>query len=271
MRNTKIEISEKSEDFRSPSDLNSKQILNSKLKIKNCSEHLNFGTWNLFRISILGFSILILCVGPAMAMASKPPAQEESKYKLEILKMEVVPATQVEVKSPKKILMVIAPKNFHDREFSIPKNLFEKKGYQVTVASSTLSETTGMLGMKAKPDILVKDAKATDYDAIVFVGGSGTPVYFNNPQVLSLAIEAAKHDKTIGAICIAPVILTKAGILQGKKATVWGGEKSSLTKGGAIYTGKDVEVDDKIITANGPSAAEKFAQKIIEQLESTQP
>lgn len=234
---------------------------NTKFKIQS-----SFEKWNLIRI--LGFSILAFSIGPAFAMAGKPPAQEESKYKLEILKMEVVPATQVEVKTPKKILMVIAPKNFQDQEFSVPKKLFEKNGYQVTVASSTLSEATGMSRMKVKPDILVKDAKVADYDAIVFVGGSGTTVYFNNPQVLSLAIEAAKYGKTIGAICIAPVILSKAGILQGKKATVWGGEKSSLIKGGATYTGKDVEIDEKIITANGPSAAEKFAQKIMEQIES---
>jgi|GEM_PF-267135 len=215
--------------------------------------------WVIFWLLFLGYWSFVL------AMASKPPIKEEPKYKLEILKMEVVPAPQTQ--TPKKILMVIAHKNFQDREFSVPKELLEKKGYLITIASSSLSEAQGMLGTKVKPDLLLKEAKATDYDAIVFIGGSGTTQYFNDPQALALAIEAEKHHKVIGAICIAPVILAKAGVLQGKKATVWSGEKQTLQKSGAVCTGKAVEVDGKIITASGPAAAEEFGKALVKILQ----
>lgn len=226
---------------------------------------INLKSKSLLRISTLGIIIWALSAGMAFAMAGKPPAQEEPKYKLEILKMEFVPASP-EAISSKKILMVIAHKNYQDQELSVPKKLLEKEGYKVEIASSSLSEAKGMLGGKVKPNILVKEAKVSDYDAIIFVGGSGVTQYFSDPQALSLAIEAQKQNKIIGAICIAPVILAKAGILENKKATVWYGEKSSLIKAKAICTNNKVEVDGKIITANGPAAAEEFGKAILKAL-----
>jgi hypothetical protein len=67
--------------------------------------------------------------------------------------------------------MVIASSEFRDEEYQKPRALLEKSGVKVTVASSTLKESKGMLGLKVKPDILLKDAQAEEYDGIVFVGG----------------------------------------------------------------------------------------------------
>ena len=72
--------------------------------------------------------------------------------------------------------------------------------------------------------------------------------------------------KIIAAICIAPVTLANAGILNGKKATVFPSGKNDLIRNGAKYTGDSVTVDGNIITANGPMAAEAFGKKIVEML-----
>jgi len=72
-------------------------------------------------------------------------------------------------------------------------------------------------------------------------------------------------------LCILPVILAKAGVLKGKKATVWSSLMDRvpvriLEENDAIYQEKSVVVDGKIITANGPAAAEEFAKAIVEVL-----
>lgn len=220
-----------------------------------------FGIWSLVIIWLLVFGYWSF---PAGAMGGKP-AKQESKYKLEILKMEVVPLPAAPF--PKKVLMVIAPRDFQDEEFSKPKELLEAKGVEVKVASLTRETAIGMYGTKVTPDISMKNAKATDYDAIVFVGGNGAAALADDPQALALAIEAKKHDKIIGAICIAPVILAKAGILEGKKATVSASGKNELINAGATYTGKGVEVDGKVVTGSGPASAEEFGQAILRVLE----
>lgn len=168
--------------------------------------------------------------------------------------------------SNKKILMVIAPSNFRDEELKHPKQIFEDSGATVTIAS-TASEATGMLGMSISVDKDLKNVSAEDYDAIIFVGGSGASVYFNDEKALSLARDAYSKGKVIGAICIAPSILANAGILEGKKATAFSSEAENLRSKGADYTGEAVTQDDNIITASGPEFARQFGEAIAKALE----
>lgn len=163
-----------------------------------------------------------------------------------------------------RVLMVIAPEGFRDEELKIPKVLFEEAGLRVVVASVSTAEAKGMLGMRVKPDVELSEVDVADYDAVVFVGGIGSRVYFADPQALRIAREAVQRGKVLGAICLAPVILARAGVLKGKRATVWPSEGKTLQELGANYTARPVEVDDRVVTANGPQAAEAFAQKILQ-------
>lgn len=166
----------------------------------------------------------------------------------------------------KRVVMIIASKNFRDEELLEPKKVLEENGVKVTIASSSLSEARGMLGAKVKPDILIDDVKPEEYDAVIFVGGSGSSEYWDSPIAHRIAISANNQGKIIGSICIAPVTLANAGILKGKRATCWSSEGSKLKAKGAIYTGKDLEVDGNIITASGPSTAREFGEAILKNL-----
>ncbi|HQA04190.1 MAG TPA: DJ-1/PfpI family protein, partial [Thermodesulfovibrio thiophilus] len=77
----------------------------------------------------------------------------------------------------KKVLMIIASQNFRDEEFLTPKQIFEKAGFNVIVASSSLNTAKGTLGATVKPDILIKDVNVKTFDAVVFVGGPGAEEY----------------------------------------------------------------------------------------------
>ncbi|MBU1153352.1 DJ-1/PfpI family protein [bacterium] len=112
----------------------------------------------------------------------------------------------------------------------------------------------------------MRQTKAANYDAIVFVGGGGSSEYWNNPAAHKIAKEMAVMGKVVGAICIAPVILANAGILNGKKATVFPSEIERLKAKGAIYTCAGVEIDGRIITANGPQSAALFGEAIVAAL-----
>jgi len=168
----------------------------------------------------------------------------------------------------KKILMIIACDGFRDEELNKPKGIFEEKGFSVTVASNRKAGCRGMMGGSASVDLLISEVSAKDFDAVVFVGGVGAKVFFDEPIAKNLAQDAVKLNKVVGAICIAPSILANAGVLNGKKATVWEGSEfiSMLKKGGATFTGESVTSDGKIVTANGPNAASAFGNKIVELL-----
>jgi len=166
----------------------------------------------------------------------------------------------------KKVVMVIADNNFRDEELLETKAILEKNNIKVTIASTTLDDIYGMLGAKVKANILLKDVKSEDFDAIVFVGGSGATQYWNDSIALELAKNTYASHKIVAAICIAPVILVNSGILSGKKATVWPSEKNRLKDKDVFYSGKTVEIDENIITSDGPQSAREFAEAITKAL-----
>jgi len=175
---------------------------------------------------------------------------------------------EMETQSLGKVLMVVAPQNFRDEEYQKPRQVLEAAGWQIEVASKGVNEATGMLGAKAKIDKDISQVNVDDYQGVVFVGGTGAAVYFEDQTALALAKTAFEKGKVVGAICIAPSILANAGILQGKRATAFSSEQANLSAKGAYYTGESVTVDGKIVTANGPGAAEEFGRRIADKLKN---
>lgn len=167
----------------------------------------------------------------------------------------------------KNILLVVAPNGYRDEEFREPKEVFDEAGATVTVASKGVKTAKGKLGDTVKVDMDISDVVAFDYDAVVFVGGPGTTVYFDDPVAQKIAKDAVEAGRVVGAICIAPSILANAGVLEGKKATSFESEKANIEPKCQEYTGDDVTVDGKIVTANGPEAATDFGHAVAGLLE----
>lgn len=168
----------------------------------------------------------------------------------------------------KNILYIVAQQNFRDEELDIPEKILKKEGAKVVVASITTDEARGMLGMRVKPDIAVRFAVADNFDALVIAGGSGSPKLADYPEVLSVVRRFFQRGKVIAAICLAPFVLAKAGILKSVTVTTYAEDfvMSELGRVGAIYSDKHVVVDGKIITADGPSAAKEFGEEIVKAL-----
>ena len=168
-----------------------------------------------------------------------------------------------------KAWFVIAPVEFRDEEYFIPKQILEEGGIEITTAS-TSDTSTSKFGKQVDVDMLIENANS-DYDVIIFVGGHGARDYFDNQTALNLARKFLEEGKFVTAICIGPAILAKSGVLNDKMATVWASSNNKegvdiLEENGAKYVNQDVVIDEKVITANGPEAAEEFGKKILEVL-----
>jgi len=160
--------------------------------------------------------------------------------------------------------MVLPPKNFKDEEYFIPKEIFESMDIKVATTSSS-NDAVSVSGRKQMVDVSLDNVKI-DYDAVIFVGGPGAVVYFDNEKILNLAKEFFNQKKIVAAICLAPSILANAKILYGRRATAFPSEESNLIDKGAIYTGNIVTVDGNLITGKSPGAAREFASQILKVL-----
>lgn len=169
----------------------------------------------------------------------------------------------------KKILIVIAPQNFRDEEFTVPKAAFERLGAKVEVASTRLGTARGMLGLEVNVNLLIGNANPNDYSAIVIAGGTGSKQYlWNDENLRELVKQFQYRNKIVAAICLSPAVLAEAGLLNGREATVYPDSEAMqiLRDNGAIYRDERVVISDKIITARDPESAGEFAAAIINLL-----
>ncbi len=167
--------------------------------------------------------------------------------------------------------MVVAPNEFRDEEYLEPYEVFIENHIKVDTASKGVTIATGKMGEEVDVDIDIRKVNIKEYNAFVFVGGVGAYEFIEDEDVLELVRKIhADESKVIGAICIAPMILHAAGVLEGKSVTVWDGDSKQskvLEDSGIDYSDDSVVEDMNLITANGPEAATEFGEAIVNRLD----
>lgn len=120
--------------------------------------------------------------------------------------------------------------------------------------------------IKIIADKSLQDGGLLTYDAIILPGGMpGATNLKNSVRVVELVKEYYSSGKIVGAICAAPIVLAKAGIVDGRLITSYPGFREQL--GNCIYKEDElVVVDNNIITSRGPATALAFALEIITKL-----
>lgn len=179
--------------------------------------------------------------------------------------------TQTNLGQNKRAAFIIAFEDFRDEEYFVPKEILKKAGLEVVTVSTDRGKAKGADGATTEVDLLLENLEVDDFEVITFIGGPGALDHLDNENSYEIAKEAAKKDKLLSAICIAPVILAKAGVLEGKEATVWSSSMNkdsieTLEENGANYHDRAAVIDGNIVTAEGPQAARKFGEAIIHAL-----
>ena len=168
-----------------------------------------------------------------------------------------------------KVLIVIAPEKFRDEELSEPVAALKKAGIGYDIASTRRGTCSGMLGAKATASLSLEEVDPKAYEGILIVGGGGAQVHLWDDDLLQQIVRFFHEKmKVIGAICLAPVILARAGVLKGTKAVYYESPVSfrEMKAGGAVIVNQPVVADKRIVTANGPVAAGEFAATFVKML-----
>jgi protease I len=171
----------------------------------------------------------------------------------------------------KRFLLIIAPEQFNDIELEETRKACEAAGHLVHIASTQTGEAIGMHGMFENVDVLVTNCSAHDYDAIAIIGGYGSVAHLWEAQsVHDLLRDFHAQKKLVAAICVSPVVLAKAGLLQGLQATVWAmpESKDAFKAHGVHFSSDPVVKVGNIITANSPDASPAFAQALVGYFEN---
>lgn len=166
------------------------------------------------------------------------------------------------MESENQVVFFLANKDFRDDEYTAIKDVLGQFDIGSKIVAVEPGECIGVAGLLLTVDYTADEVNVEQFGGIIFVGGTGCEQFLHDTAVHALAKSFLDSGKIVSAICWAPAMLGIAGLLNGKKATVWDGAKDDLIKGGAEYTAERVTVDGKIITGDGPDAATAFGQAV---------
>ncbi len=151
---------------------------------------------------------------------------------------------------------------FEEIEALATVDILRRAEVPVLTVGVTGNTVEGAHGIRVEADIPVECVEPDKMQGIILPGGiPGTPNLEKNENVMRLIDFAAENGLWIAAICAAPSILGKKGLLSGKKATCYPGFEDTLS--GAIL-GEGVCVDANFITGQGAGVALDFAYAIVE-------
>jgi len=155
---------------------------------------------------------------------------------------------------------------FEDIEALGTIDILRRAGIEVKTVSITDSHTVESAhGMKVEADILFEKNNFSDGDMLVLPGGMPGAANLNAHDGLRSVLLLHDDNKMrIAAICAAPMILGKLGILQGRRATCYPGFEEHLDE--ATYTSELVTTDGHITTGEGPAATFAFAYELVRLL-----
>lgn len=164
--------------------------------------------------------------------------------------------------------MVLAPNNFRDLEYLVPKAFIEKKWYRVmTVSTEYIS--TGKFGFEVEHSATLEDFQHIEFDGLLFVGGLGCLELSKSNTLKNITKDYLNNGKLVASICAAPRLLLEWELVSGRKITGnnWDNNFDNLAKSaGAISINEDVVVDRNLVTANGPESVEAFSNALLEVL-----
>ncbi len=164
-----------------------------------------------------------------------------------------------------KVAIFLA-EGFEEAEALVPADLLRRAGAEVILASVDGSETvTGAHGICVKADCPIDALDRTSLGCVMLPGGArGTELLYESFKVRTLVQYAAENGLYVAAICAAPSVLGKIGLLDGRRYACYPGFEKEIPDG--IRTGKKIEHDDIFVTAEGMGVAFEFGFYLVELL-----
>ncbi len=135
------------------------------------------------------------------------------------------------------------------------------------------SPVTTTFGFDVLPEKLLNDVNVDEFDALVIPGGFADAGFYEealSEPFLDVIRNFDKRQAPIAAVCVGSLSLAAAGVLNGRKATIYhqvgGTRKAELESHGSLFIDQPLIVDGHLMTSTGPGTGVELALKLLEIL-----
>lgn len=162
------------------------------------------------------------------------------------------------------VLVVVPPSNYGETTLRYARSSL----FNVHVGTRVVSSQEGVLLRGELQDEFEVDGSLAgesmgSYSGLILCGGSGASWLEGENDVLRLIREAAAEAKLVGAWGLSVGALGKAGILRKRRVTGDRTLRAELEAAGARYTGTQVEIDERLVTALDDAAGFRFGKALV--------
>lgn len=171
-----------------------------------------------------------------------------------------------------KKIAVLVTDGFEQSELTSPMKAIKNAGGEAIIVSPNSDKVKGWSGSSwgdsFEVDMMLENAKADDFDALLLPGGVINPDQLRRD---TKAVDFVKGffrencHKPVAAICHGPMTLINADVVSGKKMTSYDSIKVDLQNAGASWVDKEVVVDDGLVTSRTPDDLKAFNEKMVEE------
>ena len=173
---------------------------------------------------------------------------------------------------PNARVLIVATDGFEEWELFGPRQILQQRGADVVLASLNRDPIQATIhddpGKTIRPDLVVDQANADDFDALILPGGVRNPDQLRlSANVIALIRAFAEQGKPVAAICHGPWLLVEADLLRGRTATSWPSIRTDLRNAGANVVDEAAVTDGNIVTSRKPEDVEEFTQAVIDLVE----
>jgi protease I len=169
-----------------------------------------------------------------------------------------------------KRVAILATDGVEQVELIEPRKALEETGATVQLVSPKRGKIKGWQhdrwGDELKVDVLLDEARAENYDALMLPGGLMNPDQLRmNEKAVQFVRSFFSAGKPVAAICHASWLLVEADVVRGRTVTSWPSLRTDLRNAGADWVDREVVTDEGLVTSRKPDDIPAFNRKMIEE------
>lgn len=160
------------------------------------------------------------------------------------------------------MIIVLLADGFEEIEALTPIDILRRAGLDVKSVGITGKVVVGSHGIATVADLLPSEVKLEEVSLAIFPGGMpGSLALDESPFSDEVIAALEKSGGRLAAICAAPLVLGRRGLLDGKRAICYPGFEKELK--GAIIGDESVVTDGNVTTAKGMGVALEFSLELV--------
>ena len=164
------------------------------------------------------------------------------------------------------MVYVLLGEGFEEAEAIVPVDLLRRAGVEVKLAGVTGSQVTSSHGITVVCDCALREIDEENLTMLMLPGGlGGVEAIQESEAALGIIQRAADRGVYIAAICAAPTILARLGLLDRRQAVCYPGMEDQMLSA-VVRKGTPVVTDGHIITSEAAGSAFEFGFKLVEIL-----